>query len=91
MDIFFLFIGLYVICIKILIFFYILYILYVLYIWIFMIEGFLILFYKFFLYYIIELFFSLIIIYIYICILKFVVSGYLLVEVIMCGIFLDIM
>lgn len=56
-----------------------------------MIEGFLILFYKFFLYYIIELFFSLIIIYIYICILKFVVSGYLLVEVIMCGIFLDIM
>lgn len=91
MDIFFLFIGLYVICIKILNFFYILYILYVLYIWIFMIEGFLILFYKFFLYYIIELFFSLIIIYIYICILKFVVSGYLLVEVIMCGIFLDIM
>lgn len=29
--------------------------------------------------------------YIYTCILKFVVSGYLLVEVIMCGISLDIM
>lgn len=57
------------------------------------VEGFLILSYKSPSHYITELLFSLIIIYIYTCtcILKFVVSGYLLVEVIMCGISLDIM
>lgn len=54
-------------------------------------EEFLILSYKSPSHYITELLFSLIIIYIYTCILKFVVSGYLLVEVIMCGISLDIM
>lgn len=90
-DIFFLFTGLHVICTKTPKFFYILYIPHVLHTWTSILEGFLILSYKSPSHYITELLFSLIIIYLYTCILKFVVSGYLLVEVIMCGISLDIM
>lgn len=91
-DIFFLFTGLHVICTKTPNFFYILYITTCITYMDIYIRRILdiVLQISFTL---TELLFSLIIIYIYTCtcILKFVVSGYLLVEVIMCGISLDIM
>lgn len=89
-DIFFLFTGLHVICTKTPKIFYILYIPHVLHTWMSILEGFLILSYKSPSHYR-AAFQSDYHLYIYTCILKFVVSGYLLVEVIMCGISLDIM